>query len=199
MKKKVKLLFSIVLLILSISCLTFGVYAATTSVEYGLGGTIKYEVTDVSALISEVTYTTGTVTSLTDGVTPLSEINFNKQNASQDDQVATWDNLLLKFNDNGDNIVISFKLTNLNRGFALKFAGEKAAYDYSANNVNCNIVVKNMSDVQEEDITNIVIPAATTTVNSYVTVEITFSLVSRLTGASISDFNIPFTLTSLVD
>ena len=54
-----------------------------------------------------------------------------------------------------------------------------------------------MSDTQEEDITNIVIPAATTT--SYVTVEITFSLVSRLTGASISDFNIPFTLTSLVD
>ena len=52
MKKKVKLFFSLVLLFVSISCLTFGVYAAATAINYTVGASITYSADSISAIVS---------------------------------------------------------------------------------------------------------------------------------------------------
>lgn len=195
MKKKVKLFFSLVLLFLSISCLAFGVYAAATAVEYSVGASITYKADNIAATVSKATVTGGDVTSLLQGVDePMQQINFNKNNKIQQDQVATWDNLLLKFNDAGETIKISFTVTNLNRSYSIKFGPENAFYDYSSYNVNCAIKVKDMHNHDYPDITDVDIPKSTTTNNGYVVVEITFTIINRTKPVNLEGFLIPFNL-----
>ena len=194
MKKKVKLFFSLVLLFVSISCLTFGVYAAATAINYTVGASITYSADSISAIVSKATVTGGEVTSLLQNVEPMSQINFNKNNNIQQNEVASWDNLMFKFNDAGDTIKIAFTVTNLNRSYSIKFGPENPSYDYTAHNINCTIKIKDMHNHDYPDVTNVDIPKSTATSTGYVNVEISFAIANRTKPVSLEGFLIPFNL-----
>lgn len=192
MRKKVKLFCSIALLFLLVSCLAFGVYASPVVSRYVVSGSVEYDSslydkTNVYARITNATVRGGTVTSTNNEM--LSDIYINDNNPDQDEQKATWQNLKLKFNDNAEDIEISFKVTNVNQAAALSFGSEREVYQLSEN-LTCTVSAVDSLGYDCPDITKVNVPSK----NGYITVTMVFSVGNKYAGVKIPSFTIPFTL-----
>lgn len=107
MSNKAKLITVISAFVLVVSLLTVGVFAVQ-SATVNMGGTITFNATDVQATISAATVANGTVT---DAAAKLQEIKFDADNDGST-ALATWGGLDIAFAAGGDDVTITFTITN---------------------------------------------------------------------------------------
>ena len=107
MSNKLKLVSVISAFLLVISLLVGGVLAAQ-SATVNLGGTITFQAKDVQATISAATVNNGT---LTDAGSKLQQVVLDADNDGAE-AIATWAGLVLSFDDSGDDLTITFTITN---------------------------------------------------------------------------------------
>lgn len=107
MSFKVKLISAVSALVLVLSLLIVGVLAAQ-SATINLGGTITFQAKDVQATISAATINNGT---LTDSANKLQAITLDADNDGAD-EIATWSGLVLSFEDSGEDLTVTFTVTN---------------------------------------------------------------------------------------
>ena len=174
MSNKAKLVSVIVSVLLVISLLTIGVFAAQNA-TINLGGTITFQAKDVQATISKAVVTNGTVT---DADNKMLEVVLDADNDGAT-AIATWSGLDIVFDDSGDDVTIVFTITNDH--------GEKAL-----------VVTTTQTDGTTDNATmTTTVTGGTGTVasNSIAVGEsaeytVTFHIIDQNTSASITGFNL---------
>ena len=107
MSNKVKLVSVVSAILLVISLLIGGVLAAQ-SVTVNLGGTITFQAKDVQATISAGVIANGSVA---DPENKMQQVVLDAENDGAT-AIATWSGLDLTFADAGDDVTITFTITN---------------------------------------------------------------------------------------
>ena len=114
MKLKTKL-FSLIIMFATIICILIVGVWAVKSTNFQVGGNINFAAKGINATISKgVLSSTGSFKNSGDESTKLQEIiiNTSKTSSQIEKEFESWENLSLLFNDAGDDVTISFTITN---------------------------------------------------------------------------------------
>ncbi|MBO5022342.1 MAG: leucine-rich repeat domain-containing protein [Clostridia bacterium] len=113
MKLKTKLCSTIVMFCLTIVTLMVGVWAVK-SANVNIGGTLSFVAQGIEATISKGTMSNGTWQTASHATTKLKQIEITKADTTStlSSKFSSWSGINLNFNENGDDITISFSITN---------------------------------------------------------------------------------------
>lgn len=113
MSIKKKLLITVASSCLVIAMLMVGVWALK-NVSFSVGGDISFTATGINATISKGTLAGGSWFTSADADTKMQEVvlNTNKTQAEVASEFASWQGLNLLFNENGEDVTISFTIKN---------------------------------------------------------------------------------------
>ncbi len=180
-KKFISSIVGYAFLFVLLSCLVgYGAWAILNA-NFNLGGNISFEANNILATISAGQVSGGT---LTDSASKLQAITINTTDNGQT-AMQTWNNLDLHFNDNGDDVTITFTITNNHTEKALLVeVGEITG-------TKTNATVSVTADGESAE--SVVIPANSGTPSS-VEYVVTFSVTEKDKSASITGFSIPISM-----
>ena len=185
MKLKAKLSAFIFMFALVMCILVVGVWAVK-STNFQVGGNINFTATGINATISAGTLSsTGTLTN-TDASNKMKEVKITtaKTSSQIEEEFKSWQGLALEFNEAGDDVTITFTITNDGTG-AEDFVYVKVDISASSlNNATATINTKKATlnpKGQEGSSQQFVI---------------TFSVTEKTVDASISDFVINFEMSN---
>ena len=179
MSNKAKLITIVTAFVLVLSLLTVGVFAVQ-SATVNLGGTITFNATDVQATISAGTVANGTVT---DAEAKLQEIKLDADNDGAT-AIATWGGLDLVFAEGGDDLTITFTVTNDHAEKGLVVT--TAATPGTAVNMTMVTTVEGGTGTVESN---------TIAVGGSAEYTVTFHITNQNASASITGFNLAIGLT----
>ena len=114
MSLKAKLFTTISLMCLTIAMLMVGVWAVKTA-DFKVGGNISFTATGINATISQGALSdTGSWVTSSDANEKMKEIvlNTDKTTAQIEQEFLSWQNLDFLFNEAGDDVTITFSITN---------------------------------------------------------------------------------------
>lgn len=179
MSNKVKLVSVVAAFLLVLSLVVVGVFAAQ-SATVNLGGTITFQAKDVQATISAATVNNGT---LTDAGSKLQQVVLDANNDGTE-AIATWAGLALAFDDSGDDLTITFTITNDHGEKALIVTTTQT--DGTVDNATMTTTVEGgTGTVQSNSIA----------VGESAEYTVTFHIVDQNESASINGFNLAIGLT----
>lgn len=191
-------------LVISLSVLSLTVVTAIVSLigifslldtSFNVGGDINFSVTnDICATVSQATISGGSITD----ETKMQEIYIDAENDGAE-AMETWNDVNLNFNENGDDVVINFTITNHSENNYLRFTiGELIGI---TTNATMSLAIPAGSADGTTATINMAIPANTETATDKVEfskeIVITFSVIDKNKDASITGFNIPVSLTKI--
>ncbi len=177
MKLKTKLCSTIVMFCLTIVTLMVGVWAVK-SANVNIGGTLSFVAQGIEATISQGTMTNGTWQTASDATTKLKQIEITKDDTTSTlaSKFSSWSGINLNFNENGDDITISFSITNNSDTNSI-------AVDVSttyASATNCTIAIDTSS--------------ATIDPNASQNFTLTMKITDKDINASMTNFTVVFTM-----
>ena len=114
MKQKTKLVVTVMAMCLVLTLGVFGILAVKT-LNMSVGGNITFNASGINATISQGTLSsTGSWVTAGDADAKLKEVKVttDKTETQINSELATWQGLNLLFNKNGDNVTITFTITN---------------------------------------------------------------------------------------
>lgn len=179
MSNKVKLVSIITALVFVLSLLIVGVLAAQTA-TVNLGGTITFQAKDVQATISAGVVTNGSVA---DAENKMQTVVLDAENDGAA-AIATWSGLNLTFDDGGDDVTITFTITNDH--------GEK---DLIVTTVQTDGTTDNATMTTTVTGGTGTVTSNTIAVGSSAEYTVTFHIVDQNASASITGFNLAIGLT----
>lgn len=184
MSLKIKLISCLSALVLVISIMLVAVFAAT-NVTLNIGGNVSFTATATQATISQGVVSNGT---LADGANKMHEIVIDAENDGAT-AIATWSGLEFTFNENGQDMTITFDITNnhTERDLQVSISNTNTSSD------NATMAITSTSD---DPITGIIIPANTTGTANSETITVTFSVTNKAMPASLEGFTINVNLES---
>lgn len=172
----------IVMFILFSSMMGVAVWAALNR-TVSMSGNISFTATDVYATVSAGTVNGGT---LADSSTKLQAVTLSA-NASEDTTEAnfpTWTGLALTFPENGNDVTITFTITNLSTVRDMKVTlGETTG---TLTNATMKVTFDGVASATSS-------PKTVNKNNGTTTVVVTFSVTDKNIDASITGFTIPLT------
>lgn len=179
MSNKVKLVSVIAAFALILSLVVAGVLAAQ-SATVNLGGTITFQAKDVQATISAATVVNGTVA---DAANKLQEVVLDADNDGST-AIATWAGLDITFDESGDDVTVTFTITNNH--------GEK---DLVVTTVQTDGTTDNATMTTTVTGGTGTVASNTIAVGSSAEYTVTFHIVDQNASASITGFNLAIGLT----
>lgn len=185
MSFKIKLVSCLSAFIIVVSVMLVAVFAAT-NVTLNIGGNVSFTATATQATISQGVVSNGT---LADSANKMHEIVIDAENDGAT-AIATWSGLELTFNENGQDMTITFDITNnhTERDLQVSISNTITSSD------NATMAITSTSD---DPITGIIIPANTTGTANSETITVTFSVTNKAMPASLEGFTINVNLTSV--
>ena len=158
---------------------------AATNVTLNIGGNVSFTATATQATISQGMVSNGT---LADSANKMHEIVIDAENDGAT-AIATWSGLELTFNENGQDMTITFGITNnhTERDLQVSISNTITSSD------NATMAITSTSD---DPITGIIIPANTTGTANSETITVTFSVTNKAMPASLEGFTINVNLES---
>ena len=113
MSLKMKLASTVMAFILLVGMLTVGVFAVKQT-QFSVGGNIEFKASGINATISAGTLSTTGSWTTGDGTGKMQEVEINtdKSASELETEYASWSGLDLAFNEAGDDVTISFSITN---------------------------------------------------------------------------------------
>ncbi len=183
MSMKMKLISCISAFILVLGIM-FGAVFSAEQVTLNIGGSVSFEALDVQATISQGIVTNGI---LADSANKMHEITLNATNDGTA-ELATWTDLSLTFNESGEDMTLSFTITNTHaeRDLLVKLPPENIQGQYD----NMEVVITANGETPD----SVTIPASATAEKEYVEYVITFKVLDKNLSASIQDFSFNFVL-----
>lgn len=183
MSMKMKLISCISAFILVLGIM-FGAVFSAEQVTLNIGGSVSFEALDVQATISQGIVTNGI---LADSANKMHEITINATNDGTA-ELATWTDLSLTFNESGEDMTLSFTITNTHaeRDLLVKLPPENIQGQYD----NMEVVITANGETPD----SVTIPASATAEKEYVEYVITFKVLDKNLSASIQDFSFNFVL-----
>lgn len=155
--------------------------------DHVVGGNVTFTANNIHATISSGTVTGGTLTDASNKLkSVVFDMNSDPNNTVANSNIATWSGLNFTFNSSGDDITVTFTITNNSTANNLKI-GLTAT---SGTLTNATMAIT----FDGEDSTSEIIAKKTNDDAIYVTIEITFSVTDKNANASITDFRLPFYL-----
>ena len=184
MSFKIKLVSCLSAFIIVVSVMLVAVFAAT-KVTLNIGGNVSFTATATQATISQGVVSNGT---LADSANKMHEIVIDAENDGAT-AIATWSGLELTFNENGQDMTITFGITNnhTERDLQVSISNTITSSD------NATMAITSTSD---DPITGIIIPANTTGTANSETITVTFSVTNKAMPASLEGFTINVNLES---
>ncbi len=184
MSFKIKLVSCLSAFIIVVSVMLVAVFAAT-NVTLNIGGNVSFTATATQATISQGMVSNGT---LADSANKMHEIVIDAENDGAT-AIATWSGLELTFNENGQDMTITFGITNnhTERDLQVSISNTITSSD------NATMAITSTSD---DPITGIIIPANTTGTANSETITVTFSVTNKAMPASLEGFTINVNLES---
>lgn len=184
MSFKIKLVSCLSAFIIVVSVMLVAVFAAT-NVTLNIGGNVSFTATATQATISQGVVSNGT---LADSANKMHEIVIDAENDGAT-AIATWSGLELTFNENGQDMTITFGITNnhTERDLQVSISNTITSSD------NATMAITSTSD---DPITGIIIPANTTGTANSETITVTFSVTNKAMPASLEGFTINVNLES---
>ncbi len=184
MSFKIKLVSCLSAFIIVVSVMLVAVFAAT-NVTLNIGGNVSFTATATQATISQGMVSNGT---LADSANKMHEIVIDAENDGAT-TIATWSGLELTFNENGQDMTITFDITNnhTERDLQVSISNTITSSD------NATMAITSTSD---DPITGIIIPANTTGTANSETITVTFSVTNKAMPASLEGFTINVNLES---
>ena len=184
MSFKIKLVSCLSAFIIVVSVMLVAVFAAT-NVTLNIGGNVSFTATATQATISQGMVSNGT---LADSANKMHEIVIDAENDGAT-ATATWSGLELTFNENGQDMTITFGITNnhTERDLQVSISNTITSSD------NATMAITSTSD---DPITGIIIPANTTGTANSETITVTFSVTNKAMPASLEGFTINVNLES---
>lgn len=184
MSFKIKLVSCLSAFIIVVSVMLVAVFAAT-NVTLNIGGNVSFTATATQATISQGAVSNGT---LADSANKMHEIVIDAENDGAT-AIATWSGLELTFNENGQDMTITFGITNnhTERDLQVSISNTITSSD------NATMAITSTSD---DPITGIIIPANTTGTANSETITVTFSVTNKAMPASLEGFTINVNLES---
>ena len=179
MSNRVKLVSVVAAFLLILSLVVVGVFAAQ-SATINLGGTITFQARDVQATISAATVTNGTVA---DATNKLQQVVLDADNDGAQ-AIATWAGLTLTFDEGGDDLTITFTITNDH--------GEK---DLIVATTQTDGTVDNMTMTTTVEGGTGTVASNTIAVGESAEYTVTFHITDQNDSASISGFNLAIAMT----
>lgn len=179
MSNKVKLVSVISAFVLILSLVVAGVLAAQ-SATVNLGGTITFQARDVQATISSATVVNGTVV---DAENKLQQIVLDADNDGAT-EIATWSGLDITFDESGDDVTITFTVTNDHGEKALIVTTTQT--DGTTDNATMTTTVTGGTGT---------VASNSIAVGSSAEYTVTFHIVDQNASASITGFNLAIGLT----
>ncbi len=142
MKTKTKIMAFVSLLSLTFVLLMVGVWALK-NINFSVGGNLSYVAPGVEATISKGTLTNGVWENAGDASTKMPQTQITKNDTEQTltTKFSYWQNLNLQFNEAGDDVKISFTITNdsTKKGISINISSSYTLAD------NCTISVNTVS------------------------------------------------------
>ena len=188
-------------LIISLSVLSVTIIVAIASVvgvlalintDFNFGGSISFTATNIHATVSKASVTGGTLTD----ETKMQEIFMDAENSGSDD-VATWSGVNLNFPENGADVVIKFTITNHSENEKLRLTIGELTGTY--NNATMSVAITGEAEGVKTAVIDPAVPAdadaGTDRIEYSKEVVITFQITDKNKDASITNFNIPISLT----
>lgn len=184
MSFKIKLVSCLSAFIIVVSVMLVAVFAAT-NVTLNIGGNVSFTATATQATISQGVVSNGT---LADSANKMHEIVIDAENDGAT-AIATWSGLEFTFNENGQDMTITFGITNnhTERDLQVSISNTITSSD------NATMAITSTSD---DPITGIIIPANTTGTANSETITVTFSVTNKAMPASLEGFTINVNLES---
>lgn len=184
MSFKIKLVSCLSAFIIVVSVMLVAVFAAT-NVTLNIGGNVSFTATATQATISQGVVSNGT---LADSANKMHEIVIDAENDGAT-AITTWSGLELTFNENGQDMTITFGITNnhTERDLQVSISNTITSSD------NATMAITSTSD---DPITGIIIPANTTGTANSETITVTFSVTNKAMPASLEGFTINVNLES---
>lgn len=184
MSFKIKLVSCLSAFIIVVIVMLVAVFAAT-NVTLNIGGNVSFTATATQATISQGMVSNGT---LADSANKMHEIVIDAENDGAT-AIATWSGLELTFNENGQDMTITFGITNnhTERDLQVSISNTITSSD------NATMAITSTSD---DPITGIIIPANTTGTANSETITVTFSVTNKAMPASLEGFTINVNLES---
>ena len=184
MSFKIKLVSCLSAFIIVVSVMLVAVFAAT-NVTLNIGGNVSFTATATQATISQGVVSNGT---LADSANKMHEIVIDAENDGAT-AIATWSGLEFTFNENGQDMTITFDITNnhTERDLQVSISNTITSSD------NATMAITSTSD---DPITGIIIPANTTGTANSETITVTFSVTNKAMPASLEGFTINVNLKS---
>lgn len=192
-KKKKRSIRQVVLCLaltaLILICGGVGYALAQLSALLNIGGEVSFSANNVYATILDGAISGGT---LADADNKLKNVVFdaNDSSGTSTTALATWSNLDIDFNQNGDDVSISFKVSNYHTEKNLKIAVGTIGGTYT----NVSQIITIGGAIKNSD--EYVILAMD---GAHVEVIITFSIIDKNKSASITNFSFNFNLTNTTD
>lgn len=185
--KQVVLCLALTTLILI--CGGVGYALAQLSALFNIGGEVSFNANNVYATILDGAVSGGT---LADADNKLKNVVFdaNDSSGTSTTALATWSNLDIDFNQNGDDVSISFKVSNYHTEKNLKLSVGTIGGTYT--NVSQAITIGGATKNSDEYVVLAMDGA-------HVEVVITFSIIDKNKSASIKNFSFKFNLTNTTD
>lgn len=186
-KKKAKgtvlsLVLSILLVLNLVVC---GVAIALSVANVTLGGSITFNAKHVNATISAGTVSGGTL----NGTNKMQAITLDATHDGAD-EIATWSGLDLEFNESGDDVSISFTITNNSEEFDLA----SALTITNGTQTNATMTVSATKGGSAVDASSVIIDKKSGETTTSVQYTITFKVTDKDKSASISGFELKFNL-----
>ena len=177
MDLKAKLFTTISLMCLTIAMLMVGVWAVKTA-DFKVGGNISFTATGINATISQgVLSDTGSWVTPSDAGIKMKEIvlNTDKTQSQIESEFASWQGVDLMFNEKGEDVTISFSITNnsTNKEYVSVSVG-----------INVGTIVNATASINQSTV-----EIAPNTTENFV---ITFSVVDPTSNASLTGFEVVF-------
>lgn len=165
-------------------CGGVGYVLAQLSAILNIGGQVSFNANNVYATIFDGAVSGGT---LANAESKLKNVVFdmNDTSSASTTALATWSDLDIDFNQNGDDVAISFKVSNNHTEKNLKLS--VGTIGGTPNNVSQTLTVNGTTKSSDEYV-------VLATDGAYVKVVITFSVIDKNQSASIDDFSFNFNL-----
>lgn len=187
--KRVAIIVSAILALL-LFCGGVGYVVAQMNASLTIGGNITFTAKNVYANVS-----TGTVSgnSSSDSITgKMAELSYTATNTTDVD-ASSWTGLVLTFNDNAEDVTITFTITNKSTENELNITvGEITGTE---NNATKTLKIGN----EEKDKNAVVKLAKSGESGNSTTVTITFSVTDKNANASVSGFGFALTLENAIE
>ncbi len=175
MKTKTKIMAFVSLISLTLILLMVGVWALKT-IDFTVGGNLSYVAPGVEATISKGTLTNGVWENAGDASTkmPQTQITKNDTEETLTTKFSYWQNLNILFNEAGDDVTISFTITNdmSSKDLAISVSSSYATADNATIFVNTSFVTLKPTKSQQ--------------------FEITMSITDKTANASLTNFAVVF-------